>query len=668
MKSITASLALSQLKNNRKRTAVTIIGIVLSVAMLTAVCGFAVSGIETMRRLAGDNSVSAYAFTLISMAAVLGVIIMTASVVVISNAFRISASERTRQFGILKSVGATSKQITKTMLREALYLAGISIPAGIVVGLLIQWLGASIGDFLLAPMNKLIAEGLAIHLRFEFSWAVILIAASVSLVTVLLSAWLPARRAAKISAIEAIRMTRDVKLRGKKLRTSKLVSALFGFEGTLAAKSIKRSRRSYRAMVTALAISIILFLACASLDSQMTMTINKVYANIDANSYTQLYINRTGPQKDYADIDIAQAEEITQALRAYPDTEIFGLNMNAGYAISAQNPDLTDALRGTLEPEQTHIIAALVTPDRAHYEALCDMAGVELGSNILINSAHHIIGGKATDIQPLRFYGQTLVIKEGDTDIRLPLAAQLTGAQVPQEIMYALTEVDIVVAVPDSKPSMRAEIVYTLTEVDVVVVVPDCKPSMCAWFGRSADLPGFIAYAEDTLAALFPPNSDTQSMYVYSVTDIAAITDMTRGLTSLINVFLYGFVGMLSLIGLTSVIAAISANVRLRAREFAMLVSAGMTQGGIRRMLALESVMSALKALLYGIPLGAAGAYLVYIAMTRNVGFGFVFPWLALAEAVLGVFVITLITTQYASVKLRRGGSIVEVIHAGEGV
>ena len=123
-----------------------------------------------------------------------------------------------------------------------------------------------------------------------------------------------------------------------------------------------------------------------------------------------------------------------------------------------------------------------------------------------------------------------------------------------------------------------------------------------------------------------------------------------------------------TIIGLTSVISAISANVRLRAREFAVLQSVGMTQGGIRRMLALESVMSSLKALLYGIPLGSAAMYLTFLAITTHNSFPFVYPWVTLLEVIAGVFLITLITTQYAAAKLRKNSSLMDAIRSTEGV
>jgi putative ABC transport system permease protein len=643
MNSIPAALAKAQIRQNRRRAVITIIGIVLSVSMLTAVCGFAVSGIEAMRNLVGDDYIQAYQSLFISMAAVLGAIIMTASAVVISNAFRISASERMRQFGILKSVGATKRQIMKTMLYEALYLSAIAIPAGIAVGLLIEWLGTSIGDVLLSPMNKLIVEGSSIHMRFVFSWVSILVALILSLITVVLSAWLPARKAAKIPAIEAIRLTREVRVRKTQLRTSRFVRTLFGFEGTLAAKAIKRSRRSYRAMVTALAISIVLFLVCGSLDTQLTMAVNMLYANIDANTLTTY--SSGNPNTDYYNqtLDSASAEQVTETLREYPDTSVYGVGAETGYTLSVQTADLTDTMRTTLETDQTTVDAVLITADREHYEALCRAAGVDLGANILLNTAQKTIGNKNTEFQPLRFSGQTLTLQKNGVSIQIPLDAQITGAQAPQEIYYSADTADI------------------------IVVVPDCAANYYYWYGNSADLSGFIDHAEATLAAFFPLPEGSNTDIVYDVLDVTSVTDMTRSFSKLITIFLYGFVGMLTLIGLTSVISAISFNVQLRAREFAVLRSVGMTQGGLRRMLALESVISAFKALLYGLPLGTAATYLTYLAVTDQNTFQFVFPWITFMEVAAGVFLITLITTQYAASKLR-SGSIIEAIRSNEGI
>ena len=642
MNNITRLLAKNQLKQNRKRTIITIIGIVLSVSMLTAVCGFAVSGIEALRNLVGDDDVTAYQGAFISMATVLGVIIMIASIVVISNAFRVSASERTRQFGILKSVGATKQQIVKTVMYEARLLSVIAIPIGVGMGLLIQWLGTSIGDMLLAPLNEMAKEGLSLHMRFVFSWAAVLIAVLVSLVTLLLSAWLPARKAARIPAIEAIKMTQEIAVKNQRMHISRLVQFIFGFEGTLAAKSIKRSSKSYRAMVTAISISIILFLVCGNMDAQMTTAVNQTYNNIDANTITSYSAIANGTDPNRLPLGAQNAEAVTQALRQYPDTAVYGIGYNNRFSISADTDTLTDKMRSSLEPDQDIIHVSLVVPDREHYEALCREAGVALGSNILANHAVRVINGKGIAFQSIRFQKQTLSLEQGDTVTELPLHGQLTSAQIPPEILL-------------------------VASCDIIVIVPDWPAITYLWLANSLDIDGYISYAEDTLHQFFP-QSQGSSEYPHSVMDITAVTDMTRSLTKLITIFLYGFVGMLTLIGLTSVISAISANVRLRSREFAVLQSVGMTQGGIRRMLALESVMSSLKALLYGIPLGSAAMYLTFLAITTHNSFPFVYPWVTLLEVIAGVFLITLITTQYAAAKLRKNSSLMDAIRSTEGV
>ncbi|HPJ03860.1 MAG TPA: ABC transporter permease, partial [Candidatus Limiplasma sp.] len=493
MKSITANLARSQLKNNRKRTVVTIIGIALSVAMITAVFGFSASGINTMRNLAGEENLSNYRPVLVSLSAVLGTIIILSSIVVISNAFRISASERMRQFGILKSVGATKRQILKIVLQEGLFLSLVAIPAGMIAGLLVEWLGTSIGDALLAPMNKLLNTGLSIHMQFVLSWESLLLALCLSFATVMVSAYIPARKAARIPAIDAIRLTQEVKPTGRKPRAHKLVRLLFGFEGTLAAKSIRRSRRSYRAMVVALTISVVLFLICGSLDAQLAMAVNQTYANIDATSILTFSVN----QSDSGPLDADSMQALTDKLKEYPDTQLYGVGIDGTHTIRISETALTDTMLSSYEPGQTEDGIILLAPDPEHYAELCQLAGVPVGSNILLNSTQLVINEKQTEFQPVRFSGQTLTVYHNGTATALPLDAQLTGTQVPQELLF-------------------------VSEAALIVVVPDTEAYMYVWLGNSLDTTGFTEYAETVMY-------DFRQTYTsFSVTDITAVTDMTR--------------------------------------------------------------------------------------------------------------------------------------------
>ena len=139
-----------------------------------------------------------------------------------------------------------------------------------------------------------------------------------------------------------------------------------------------------------------------------------------------------------------------------------------------------------------------------------------------------------------------------------------------------------------------------------------------------------------------------------------------RGIPRLITVFVYGLVGMLTLIGLTNVISTIPAYVRLFSRGFALLRSVGMTHNGLLRMLNLESILSSMKSLVIGVPLGIAGSYLIYHGMMSPVTTTYALPWIPILQCVFGVFVVTWVVMRFSASKLS-SGSIVEALRLESG-
>jgi putative ABC transport system permease protein len=629
---LTAKLALSQIKTNRNRSAMTLLGIGLSSAMLTAVCGFVASAKATIDKALGyDYSNGDHNFTLVAMGTVLGAIIIAASVIVVSNAFRVSAGERTRQFGILKSVGATKRQIAATVLYEGILLSVIGIPIGIAVGLLIELLGTSIITNLLNSLSS----GGTLHvdseefLNFSFVAPPMMFAVAIvtSLGTVLLSAWLPARKAARIPAIDAIRSTGEVKLKRKNVRTSKLTQALFGFEGALAAKSLKRSRRNFRATIVSLTISIVLLVVAGSLGSLMKSTTNLIFPNIDATAVADWSssLNVVNGVDDYVSLDTATAETITEKLRNYKNTEIYGIGGIRRYS--------------TALPDGTKTNGALITVDAKHYEELCKTAGVPLGSNLLINLRRETVDGKKTEYVPYDFSkleGKPLMFSlVGHEPIEVTLTGELTRQDVSNEIAY-------------------------MYESELAVIVPKCESVVYTWFAKVNDVKGFTEYGKQALDDRAPKSKEGIEVHA----DCLDIADATKQMSDMINTimfFVYGFVGMLTLIAVTSVISTISTNVRSRAREFAVLESVGMTKAGVKKMLNLESILCSVRSLVFGLPLGLIGAYGLYRGMGLSVELPFSFPLLSIAECVLGVFAVTWVTMRYSASKLK-GESIVETI------
>jgi len=653
-------LAYSQLINNRRRTVWTLLGIVFSVAMVTAISGFVASGDAMMIDVAGENYYDRPWFltTIIGIGAFLSVIIAAVSIVVISNAFRISAGQRVAEFGILKSVGATKRQITATIMYEGLWLCVAGVPIGVILGMVVHLSGVGIANYYLASINKINnGSDIQLNLKFVFKWWATLAAVIFSFLTVLLSAYLPARKAAKVPAIDAIKGYGEVKIKAKHIRANRFIQKVFGFEGALASKSLKRQKRNFRATVISLCAGIILIIVAHSIKTYGTDAIDVRFPdlNVDvaADYWSTVTITEAGGEdggsivmsREMYPLSYNTTEQVTGKLREYPGTAVFGAGVDdITYCVTMPAEMVTDKrveylLAAYMETGQDEykFNVSLMCLDKENYMKACEAAGVTYGSNILINRNQTAIDGVKSEFEPFIFKYQTLTLTDRamlTEPFDLPLHGALSVNNTPNEIMQFVS--------PNG----------------VVVIVPELDAISYEWLASADDAESFTVYAEDVIKG-FIPQSD--GLYEVSVVCIADLTRAMRDLRNLLLTFIYGFVGMLILIGLTNVISTIGTNIRSRTREFAVLRSVGMTDGGLNKMLNLESVLSSVRALVFGLPIGIALSYLIYRQMVRSTYFTYVFPWAAVFQCVIGVFVITWVTMRYAASRLK-GGSIVEEI------
>jgi putative ABC transport system permease protein len=670
---LTARLALDQIQVQKNRSMMTSLGIILSSAMLTAVVGFSLAGKRAIENMLGTSAYTPLiiaAFTIIGT--IFAAIIIAASVIVVSNAFRVSAGERTRQFGMLKSVGATKKQIASSVMYEALFLSLAALPAGLVIGLLVEFIGVTVANGAFQSLYDSGAFAFAIVLPFAVSPLMFILSIAVSLGAVMLSAWLPARKAAAIAAIEAIRATGEVKVRN--VKTSRLTALLFGFEGSLAAKSIKRSRRNFRATVLSLSISIALIVMASAFGSMMNTLTDLIYdgteATVAVHYKRQLNIpdekgDTTGsdgkPIRVEAALTYDLAERVTAQLREYQDAEIYGGGQIAYGTLlvtedmasgqykdylkrqaaekSGESGESGESESGFAWPAALGVNIAVL--DARDYAALCQLAGVPLGSNIYINHQRIAMStGYVAEFAPLNGPIDALTIADDKgTKSTIRIDAVVSGGLMPAELPY--------------------------TAGYNAIIVPEGTVNTFTWRVNAADNAGFAAYAEQVLSGF--ARTDDEYYDFYSIDDMVARITQQRTVFDTIMFFVYGFVGMLALIAVTSVISTVSTNIRSRSREFAVLQSVGMTKAGIRKMLNLESVMSSARSLLFGLPLGLLGAYGVYNGMDLAGEISFSVPWLAVAECVAGIFLITWVTMRVAANWLN-SDSIIETIRGTDGV
>lgn len=257
----------------------------------------------------GANSDSSLIFALWSVVVIVIVIIMAGSVSLIYNAFAISVAERAQYLGMLASVGATKKQKRVSVFFEGIAIGSISIPLGLLAG----FLGMAIT---FSFINNMLKDVMSIQENLKLvvvPWVIVL-TILVSALTIFISTYIPARRASRISPMEAIRQTADIKMNQKKIRTSKLTRKIFGFEGELALKNLKRNGRRYRATLLSLVISIILFLTTATFSAYMTKALDMM---LQATNYD---IRVTTPYQS----DVA-SEEALEKLKDLEKVEDYNL-------------------------------------------------------------------------------------------------------------------------------------------------------------------------------------------------------------------------------------------------------------------------------------------------------------------------------------------------------
>lgn len=647
-------LAVSQFRVNRLRSFWTLVAVVLATALITCVTHFVASGSAMIRESVGGGLTAysaMYLRVLVLPAAFLSLLIMIMAAVVISNVFRVSAQARTAEFGILKCVGATPAQIRKTMLWEAGLLALVGIPLGLLVGLALTAGGIVIANHFFDELNALthiMLKTMTFRLRFVLSLLGLLVAVLLTFVTVLISAWLPARKAARQSAIDSVRGRNAVKVRARRVHCwgDAIVERVFGPEGLLAHKTLQRSRQTFRATVAALAVAVVLFIFIGFL-WQEAGAFNEMMTSKDGYTVTADYQSAMAQDGTTYAAPIASAlgDAITSELASYDGgTDVFGFgNDYKRYDVTVDTADLTPEILSYYELEgQTSVTfdVECIVLDRQHYQELCEATDVPMGSALLINNDRLNIKGYSTDTPVFANVPQTLELKASDGSMtELDIAAVLSADDVPDVLFYPNTNT-------------------------VRLILPEMSLRQYSWQAAPADQQGFMDYAEDILAEHFPDQSrdnymeNGYSARVYATEDYYKVMNIA---VMLALVFLACFCGLLMLIGFTNVVSTLSTNVLMRTSEFAVLQSVGMTPEGLRRMLALESILCSLRAMAIGVPLGSLLTYLVALPVRDAFPIPYHFPLAAILLCCAGVLALTLSITALAAWRLRKQNIIARI-------
>ena len=609
--------------------------------------------------LGGSGRSNYVRFFLLIMATLI-TLIVCGSVVMIYNAFAISIGERKKQFGMFASVGATSAQIRRIVLTEAAVIAAIGIPLGI--------LGAIAGVAILLKLTQGIVSQLILDaeqgMPLELSPLVIGLTVPFAAATTLLSAWVPAWRASRVSPIDAIRQSGELQEdRPLNLRTSPLIRRVFGLEGELALKSLKRDRKRYRTTLLSLMISIILFVAfnALMLYTNTTRSIASQAMNFD------LIIDldhRQSQANHFADLvgQLPEVQRVTFRRSTYeqyvPPREV--ITDQAYQALQELNNLQLENLPRAVEGGTYQFVLEVSAVGQAEFARYAAELGLDVQQysdpsaplGILVNHTRLRQGGKLYNFDLFN-------LKPGDTMTVSPMpgwSSPQAGDEAPASLTWTVG------AVTEETP----------VGFMGVTLVPMLIVSDAVFDGLS-----------DRLLQLGPINPG--AMYVQSEDPDVAVEAIERLYkdtvggnfsyfsweefnrssslqTLMINLFFYGFLTLITLIGVANIVNTLDTNIKLRRREIAMLRSVGLTQGGLLRMLRYESLFYGLTALLYGLPLGIALSVLIYYQFDSGVStFAFTLPWRAIVGCIVGILAIVFVTMMISGAMIRND-NIVDTI------
>ena len=597
----------------------------------------------------GASGHSNYVRSFLMIMAVLIVLIVCGSTLLIYNAFAISIGERKKQFGMFASVGATSAQIRRIVLTEAGVIAAIGIPLGI--------LGAIAGVAILVKLTQGIVSELILDaeqgLPLVVSPLVIGLTVLFSAATILLSAWIPARRAAQVSPIDAIRQSGEIQEGVPlKLKTNPLILRMFGFEGELALKSLQRDRKRYLTTLLSLMMSIILFLAFNALRLYTDTTTRLAVQAMNYDLQIDLDY-RQSHAKDFAD-RVSELPEVQRVSYDRCSHEQYippraTITDPAYQALQEMTSLEFESLPEPVEGDTYAFVLKVCTVGSSEFAHYAAQLGLDLRQfsdpstplGILLNHTTRRQGGKLYDFDLFN-------LKPGDTIT----ATQMSGWSAPKagdETTPSLTWT--VGAVTRETPlgfmgggseMIVSDAVFDGLSDRMLQLGPINNGHMTV---KSNDPDAAVKAIE----RLYKSTVGGDFSY-YSMKEFNRSKNLQTMMT---NLFFYGFLTLITLIGVTNIVNTLDTNIKLRRREIAMLKSVGLTPAGFLRMLRYESLFYGLTALLYGLPIGIALSFLIYKQFGGVIYFAFTLPWWAIAATVLGILAIVFATMMVSGAMIR---------------
>ena len=523
-------------------------------------------------------------FILITLAASFSLI------VIIHNSFAVSMNARIHQFGILTSIGATPKQIRACLLQEAAGLSAIPVIVGNLLGI-----AGSMG--LLKMVNVLLGNGIAGRHKAVFGYhpLVLILTLLVTIITIWISAWLPARKLGKLTPLEAIRNTGELQL--KRRKNSYFLSLLFGVEGELAGNALKAQRKALRTASLSL------------LSAFMAFTVMQCFFALSGISTRETYFERYQGVWDVMvtmkDANVESLEEMAgiqgingvesaiayqkaMAKRIITEEEMSEDMKSFGGFSHATGNYVTQMDSGWL------VDAPLIILDDNSFLAYCEQIGVtpQLGGAVILNQIRDVTNPdfRHPDFMPyIKEESIASVLRQSGNEtitFEVPVLAYTEKVPVLREEYATLNYYELVHFIPIS----------LWKEIKGQVGGAEEDSHICVLGGENASREE-LNMLQDKIFQLL-----SEKYIIECENRIQEYETNNKQIQGMMAIF-GGFCMLLAIIGIGNVFSNTLGFVRQRKREFARYMSVGLTPGELRKMFCTEAFVIAGKPILISIPL-----------------------------------------------------------------
>ena len=573
----------------------------------------------------GASSYSNINITLLLIVGLVASLVIIATIATIYNSFSIAISERKKQFGILNSIGATKSQIMKFVFLEGFLVSIVGIPIGLLSGTVaIDIVFKVIKTFFKTSMFG------ELDLRVVFRPIVLIISTLVILLTIFISALIPAINAAKISPLEAIKNSSNLKV--GKIKSSKLIKKIFKTEGELAYKNLRRNKGKFRITLFSLVISIVIFISFNGF-VDMFIEANQINYGSITNDLT-LYENNLLTKEE-----VQKTIDELKKINGLKDVAIDkGYNLNVHVDEKNINKDLRESLKQSRYVDMNNSNYNFIN-SRLYIPGYFSISNIKLSEGKFDRKTAKAENG----VILVRYSYQESLAKKGKV--------VLSNYKVGDTLNCTITSYDS--DEKESEKEVKLKILAITDEILTgnqqypetsfgVVAYDDLIPSLGITDDKSSSIYYVATNQEKSTRDEVKKVAEENNLSVIDSIDEAQKLEQTM---NVMKIFVYGFIVVISLVSVTNIINTISTNINLRKREFAIIKSIGVTPQGFKKMIYMESILYGILSLLYGIPIGICMNVLMNKILEGVITVQTLIPYKAILICVVAIFIITFIAS-----------------------